>query len=351
MSTDAGTRAEAARTGAGWLRLADRGLLEVSGGDRERWLDGMVSNDVRSLDPGEPGARAHCHALLLTPQGRILGDLHVIARPEAYWLETEAGALDAVRERLEKYVIADDVVLRDASAQTARFAVEGPAAARVLAALGAPDDALRPDAAGTLTIGGASVVWSGYGWSGFPAFQLFAPPAAAGAVEEALRGIESLGALVALDAAGLELLRIEAGIPRFGAELDDSVLPGEARLDDAVSTTKGCYTGQEVVARMRSRGRVGHLLVGLHLEDGALPESGEPIVAAPAGGPEKKVGEVTSAARSPVAGAIVLGFVRSRHAEPGTRLRVGDRDATVHALPLAPRPAAAAAGADGGDRA
>lgn len=269
----AGDAVRAARVTAAIFPLADRALLEVRGGDRIRFLQGQLTHDVAGLDPAGP--RSGCQALLLTAQGRIVADLHVLARPDELWLETEAGA--------------------------------------------------------PLALAGAEGWVAAFGWSGETALQLFVPAAAAGAAAEALRAAG--GPLEAAwgDARALEVLRIEAGIPRGGAELGEDVLPAEARLvERAVSFTKGCYTGQEVVARMHSRGRVGHLLVGLALPaDGALPAPGAPLLHDGA-----KVGALTSVARSPAAGAIGLGFVRSAHAEPGTELGCPGGIARVVALPF-----------------
>ena len=295
-------------------------MLEVGGGDRVRWLDGMISADVKALAPGggAPG-------LLLTRQGRIVADLHVLAREDAYWLELESAALPGVREQLSRYVVADDVTLADRRADLARLAVEGPRAAALLAAAGADAGGLAPHAWREVRIAGAAVAVAAYGFTGLPGFQLFVPAAAADAVAAAV-----LAAGVASASADtLECLRIAAGVPWLGRELDESVLPAEARLEAAISTTKGCYTGQEVVTRMRSRGRVGHLLVGLRFEGDALPARGAAIE-----GETGAIGQVTSSVLSPEAGAIGLGFVRAEDATPDARVRVAGAAARIAALPL-----------------
>jgi len=317
---DVARELRAVREGAGLFRLPGRGVLEVGGGDRVRWLDGMISADVKSLAPGD-GAPA----LLLTRQGRIVADLHVLAREDVFWLELEASALPAVREQLSRYVVADDVTLTDRRDDPARLALEGPRAAALLAAAGADPSGLAPHAWRELRIAGAAVAAAAYGFTGLTGFQLFAPAAAADAVASAL-----LAAGFDLASADtLECLRIAAGMPWFGRELDESVLPAEARLEAAISTTKGCYTGQEVVTRMRSRGRVGHLLVGLRFEGEALPARGAPIE-----GETGPIGQVTSSVLSPEAGAIGLGFVRAEDATPGASVRVAGAPARIAALPL-----------------
>ncbi len=307
-----GEEAAAVRRGAGLFHLAGRGLLGVGGGDRVRWLNGMVTNDVAALAPGPEGSG--CYALLLNRQGRILADLHVLLRPEEIWLETAAEAVGRVAQTLARFVVADDVALSDRTGEVARLGLEGPASPRVLERACGRPLRLGPDACAELELAGGPALVAAFGWSGEAALQLLLPRAAEAAAREALLVAGRAEGLVLAGPEALEILRIEAGRPRLGAELEEDVLPAEARLEGAISTRKGCYTGQEVVERMRSRGQVGHLLVGLRPE-GALPAAGAKLFAAGAA-----VGELTSACHSPRAGAIALGFVRRACASPGTEL-------------------------------
>jgi folate-binding protein YgfZ len=321
----------AVRRAAGLFSLDGRGLLSVRGGDRVRWLDGMLSNDVAGLAPGPE--RSGCYALLLTRQGRIVADFHVLERGAELWLETARDAVPRALETLARFIVADDVALADASARVERLALEGPAAPAILErALGAPL-ALAPECCAEVELAGAPLVVAAFGFGGLPARQLFAAPGQGARVAEALRAAGAQSGLVPAGAAALEILRIEAGVPGFGTELGPEVLPAEARLERAVSTTKGCYTGQEVVARMRSRARVGHLLVGLRCAGSEPPAAGAELRAG-----DQKVGEVTSACLSPVAGAIALGFVRAAHAQAGTRLAAAGcaGEALVAELPFVP---------------
>ncbi|HEU4427803.1 MAG TPA: glycine cleavage T C-terminal barrel domain-containing protein [Myxococcota bacterium] len=307
--------------GARLWRLPSRGVITVRGEDRLRWLDGMLTCNVKRLAPGD-GA----HGLLLTPQGRIAGELHVLQREGELWLETEASAIAGTLARLAKYVIADDVVLADATPDWARLALEGEGALATFAACGSAAPASAHGVAAS-SIAGAAVVAARYGFTCAEALQLFVGRESEDAVFAAL---VSVGAESA-SAEELELRRIEAGTPWLGKELDESVLPAEARLDGvAVALDKGCYTGQEVVARMRSRGRLSHLLVGLRFAGGALPAPHSPLASE-----RGEAGSVTSAMRSPRFGAIGLGFVQAPLAEPGTKLRAGDVVVEVAALPFA----------------
>ncbi|HVP28915.1 MAG TPA: glycine cleavage T C-terminal barrel domain-containing protein [Myxococcota bacterium] len=336
--------ATAVRRGAGVFALDGRGLLVVRGGERVRWLNGMITNDVAKLAPGPD--RSGCHALLLTQIGRIVADLHVLLRSDAFWLETERETVAPARARLERLLIADDVVLADESDAFARFGIEGPKAPAVVAAAAGDEGLcqLARHACREARIADVDCVAFAWGWSGEPALQLVVPSAGAAVVREALgRAGEPLG-LVSADPATLELLRVEAGVPRYGAELSEEVLPAEARLDDAVSYSKGCYTGQEIVARMRSRGNASHLLVGLVLPGDAVPARGAAITS-----DGRVVGEVTSAALSPAAGAIALGFVRRGHDALGTRVEVDGLAAEVRELPFVP-PSAPCVAPDGARR-
>ena len=241
--------------------LPERGVLEVTGADRVRWLDGMLTNDVRSLAAGGP--RSGCHALALTREGRIVAEVHVLARAEALLLETERAAIGELSLHLARFVVADDVTLRDASGDWERLALEGPGApATLAAALGGPLE-LAPDAAAEMALAGTRVLAAAYSLSGLGGRQLFVPGGAGPGVRAALLAAGRALGLAEATAEELEVLRVEQGVPRQGRELTPEVLPAEARMERAVSETKGCFTGQEVVTRMRTRGRVSHLLVGL----------------------------------------------------------------------------------------
>lgn len=318
-------RATAVRRGAGLFRLDDRGLVAVRGDDARDWLNRMLSNDVSGLEPEGPVSGVY--ALLLTTRGGIVADLHVMARLDGFWLETGREAVGAVLETLGKLVVADDVELEDRSGAFSRFALEGPAAPAVVEGAVGRALALSPDGATEVRIADAPAVVAAFGWSGLPAFQLFVPPADAERVESALLAAGAPVGLVRAEPDTLEGLRVEAGIPRLGAELDRDVLPAEAHLDHAVSHTKGCYVGQEIVARVRTRGSVNHLLVGLSFGADVPPAVGTQLRMG-----ERKVGEVTSVARSARLGAIGLGFVRREHSEPGSPLDADGVAATVRAL-------------------
>lgn len=317
----------AVRRGAGLFELADRGVLAVCGSDARRWLSGMVTNDVARLEPGPE--RSGCPALVLTNRGHVIADVEVLLVSEGFWLETSRAAAADLAARLSRFVIADDVRLADRSDDLARFGIEGPAARRVVEEALGEIPRVVPHACAVARVADASVVVARFGWSGEDAYQILVPRDGAARVREVLlSAVAAAGAHVCTPEV-LEVLRIEAGRPRLGAELSEDVLPPEARLEGAISYTKGCYTGQEIVARLRSRGHVNHLLVGLRFDDGGLLTPGSTLR-----GGGKPIGEVTSVARSPHAGAIGLGFVRVGHDAPGTELDADGAVVRVAELPF-----------------
>jgi len=319
--------AAATRRAAGLFALPDRGILEVAGEDRVRWLDGMLTNDVRRLAPGPE--RSGCRALALTRKGGIVAEVHVWLRPEVFWLETAAAAIPGLALHLRGHVVSDDVRLAEPGDALELLALEGPAAREVLEHASGRTLILAEGAVAELEIAGVASTVAAYGESGEAAFRLALPAMGAGRASEALLAAGAPFGLVAGSEQALEILRIEAGTPRFGPELGAGVLPAEVHLEVAIAFEKGCYTGQEIVARVESRGQVRRHLVGLRLEGGSAPTPGTPIEAA-AG----RVGEVTSGCFSPACGAIGLGFVRVPHDAAGTALRVGGRPAKVAALPF-----------------
>ena len=314
---------------ARWFARPDRGLIEVRGSDRESWLNGMISNEL------PPAAGGAAHAAILTPKGRVVADLYVVRAADDLWLELERAFVAPTIAHLERYVIADDVTLVDRSEEFVQRTVEGADAPEVLArAIPALASDALPDRGEVVRVAfeESEVVLAAHGFGVPQAFQLFA------AAELATRLAATLGDAGAQEGSmdALERLRVELGVPRLGRELDDGVLPDEARLEDAISTTKGCYTGQEIVARLRSRAQVNHLLVGLRLDAKLESESATGELVIEVG--DKRSGEVTSIAASPAFGSIALGFVRREHAsegQPVTLVGQGLRSsATIAMLPF-----------------
>ncbi len=295
-------------TSVRWTRLSERGGIRVTGSERVRWLDGMVSQDVASMSPGSVAP-----ALALTHQGRIVGDPWLWVFDDHVWMDLASAAIEPVQSHLDRLIIADDVTLTAEGSESARFTLEGESAASAACeVLGAAADAELC----TVDFEGEALVIACHGLLSPEGVQLRIAASHAEALEARL---STAAGLVAESPEAFEQRRISTGVPWYGRELDASVLPAEARLDAAISTTKGCYAGQEVVARMRSRGRVSSLLVRLAFEGQHAPAPGTHILV---GG--KKVGEITSATDHPSEGAIGMGFVKTAHAVDDASVLCGD---------------------------
>ncbi len=282
-------------------RRSPRGLLELRGADRHSFLQGQVSNDVASLAPG--GTR---HAALLDTTGHVLADLWVHAFPEALVVETDPACLPTLHQTLDKFLIMEDVALTDVSDKWAILSVLGGGTGILVSRL--PGDmaaATRP-----LTYPLA------------PGFDLWLRPDAEAA---ALAALAEAGA-VSLGEDAAEALRVEAGFPAWGLELTPAVLLPEAGMPDAVSYTKGCYVGQEIVARLHARGHTNRALRHVLLAaDAPAPPPGTTLNG-PEDGPEpgREIGRVTSAVHSPRLGgwALALAYVRKEHLAEGTLVAV-----------------------------
>ena len=306
--------------GGAWVRRSDRAIIRVAGADRVSWLQGLVTNDVSALDPGQ-----RIYSAYLTPQGRMITDLWVVATPDALLLDVPAPLAGSLAARLDTLIFAEDIQIDDASAMMAVVQVFGAATSTdATDAATAGTDARMP---GRIAIADRTF--------GVPSRVVYVPVPEVEAFIAALPGSPVEAGLDALD-----VLRVEAGVPRFLVDMTEETIPLEAGLEDrAISFTKGCYVGQEIIVRVTTRGggRVARRLVGLIVEGGAAPPP--PGAAIHAG--ERAVGRVTSAVFSPRrAGVIALGYVHRDFTEPGTRLEVHHDDrrdaAAVHALPFVP---------------
>ena len=323
FGNDAALEYAALRERAALLDLGFRTVVVARGEDRAAFLHGMLTNDVAGLAPGDG-----CPALLLTIQGRVTADVRVAATADAMLLDVDVRARMAFVEALEKLIIADDVELAEPPEPVALIGLDGPLAERVLS--GTAAERLRSHAHSLIDVAGVQVRAQRASEVRGPGFVLHVPRARAAAVWDALaeRGARPCG----MEA--LEGRRVEVGVPRIGLDMDSSTLALEVPVEEAISSTKGCYLGQEVVARGTARGHVNRRLVGLRLEGPEAP-GGTPLVR-----DGKEAGRLTSVARAFGAGGMAaLGFVRREWWEPGTELMVRHGHAVtvarVAALPLA----------------
>jgi len=321
--SDPAVEHHAVRSRAGLIDLSFRGILELTGKDSARFLNGMITNDVKSLRPGS----GH-YAAMLTAHGKLVADLRTYALADAYWLDLHDERAPMVREILERHLIADQVEIRDRSPEFVMVGLQGPASAELLAELrieGAKSLVEYPHI--EAAIEGTPVRVIRVSETGEEGFVIVAPAAVAATVWQTLlhAGRHDLPRPVGMEV--FNTLRIEAGIPWYGLDMDESNLLQEAGLDRAASFSKGCYIGQETVARVAHRGHVNWHLVGLLIQGGEVPAAGDRLVQE-----QREVGRITSAVRSPMLDRpIALGYVRREQMAPGTILELRTQRGTTSA--------------------
>ncbi len=294
------TEYEAITAACGLLDRSERGKLALTGADAKGFLQGQVSNDVEALVPG-----TGCYAAFLTPKGKMLGDLRILDAGDELLLDTERVALQELFNMIRRFSIGYAVELHKRTLERGLLSLLGPQSARAAGV----DDLAEDEHAHVVTE-----------FDGIPVrairtdlgVDLLCDAEQTAALTQALR---DSGAVPVSDEVA-ECVRVEHGRPRFGVDLDDTVIPQEAALNErAVSFTKGCYVGQETVARLYYRGKPNRHLRGLRLS--APATGGDEIVF---GG--RTVGKLSSVARSPALGPLALGLVR-REAPPGSAVTVG----------------------------
>jgi folate-binding protein YgfZ len=298
---------------AGFLDRTDRGKLLVRGSDGAEYLQGQVTNDVEALEPG-----TGCYAALLDRKGHMQGDMRVLRLEGGdLWIDTEPEAFAAVERHLRMYSIGREVEIDDVSGEWSILSLLGPAAVEVAATSPlSPEHAQRSyDRDGIEVVAVATDL----------GLDLIVR---AGQAQELRELLGRSGGAEVTEAAA-EIVRVESGRPRFGREMTTATIPQEAGIDErAVSFTKGCYIGQETVARLHYKGRPNRHLRGLRLE--AAVADGEPVRVG-----EREVGTIGTAVLSPALGPVALAILR-REAEPGGRVTVGDAgvEADVVDLPF-----------------
>ena len=308
----------------------ERGLIEVAGKDRAAWLHNLLTNAVKTLASGDG-----VYAFATNAKGRILFDCNVIVRPDDLWVDVDRRFLSKAMAHFERYHIAEDIRLTDRTDAFARIVLLGPEAPNLVAQLGATHAARLPSVGSTQVLleGKPRLLVRNDSWAGVYGLEVIVEATDAAACWDRL--IELGGpAARPIGRAALDVLRIEAGIPVYGRDIDEEVLPAETLQNErAISYTKGCYLGQEVVERMRSRGGLARKLVGLTLTGSGSPPAGANLMLADA-----HVGRLTSTCVSFATGdTIALGYVKTTHAAPGTALRVdgtSDLEARVTPLPF-----------------
>jgi folate-binding protein YgfZ len=311
--------------GAGVSRLDQMGWIRVTGEDRVRWLNGMVTNSVQELKDGEGN-----YNFLLSVQGRIQGDATIFAEPDALLMETAASQVPGLMTLLDRFIIMDDVELADTTGSQSGMLVAGPKAASLLERIGLNVENLEVLQKRTMPWNTAQITVLHTESQLIPRFELWAD---ADATSKLLESLQNAGAVLC-ETQSLEWLRILEGTPLYGTDIRERELPQETGQTRALHFSKGCYLGQEIVERIRSRGNVHRTFSAFRL-DGELPVVGAPLEA-----DGKQVGELTSVAAIPLPtdnGKLVqlgLGYIRREILDRALPLHYADGVAVPVSLPF-----------------
>jgi len=295
----------------GVIDRSERGKLALAGADAKTFLQGQVTNDVESLSAGEG-----CYAAFLTPKGKMLGDLRILDTGEELWLDTERVALQELFNMIRRFSIGYDVQLHKRTLERGLVSLIGPGADAVCGTEALPATEHAHDVLLVGEIPGRAVRTD-------VGIDLICEAAA---TPELIAALEDAGAVPVSDSTA-ECVRVERGRPRYGIDIDDNVIPQEAGLNArAVSFTKGCYVGQETVARLHYRGKPNRHLRGLRLS--APGHTGDQVEFE-----GRPVGRLGSVAQSPEQGSVALALIR-REAPPGSTVTVGEQAAPAEVVEL-----------------
>jgi len=317
---DAAKEQRAVRTSAGLIDFTAKGKVRVTGPDRLSFLDGLLTNDLKPLHAGQG-----VYAATLDHKGRVHGDLVAYELGDSYLLAVEPDATEPVLAHLKKLLVSDDVTLEDVSTEFAILGLYGPRSGGIAAKIAGVVPAHAFDHAEVEKDGLAIRIARSLAFGG-EGYELWVPSAR---TANLWREILAASA-TPFGRSAAEALRIEAGRPKYPEDMNEDTLAVEARLEDAISATKGCYIGQEVVSRATNIGHVNRHLVGLDIDTDAPPKARTPVMAG-----AKDVGFVTSAARSAwLSKTLALGYVRREFAAAGTSLAVEGQPARVAGLPF-----------------
>ena len=319
---DAAAEFRALLEGCGLYDMSWQAKLVLTGEDRVRWLNGMVTNNVRDL---EVGHGVYC--FVLTAQGRIVADLTAYNRGEFLLITTDQSQAPVTKEVFDRYIIMDDVEVADVSDRLSAVGLAGPRAANVLQAAGIDVTQLQPGQVADLVWREIGVTVARNAHPNLDAFEIWFATEQSPTVWDELTKVGA----TPVGSEAWEWFRIVRGVPRYGVDLGQRDLPQETEQQHALSFTKGCYIGQEIVERIRARAILHRTFTGF-LVEGAPPQAGTKITAG-----DKNIGEITSAARMPFPSGertVALGYLRRESAAPGTVVQIGEQTGTVQALPF-----------------
>jgi folate-binding protein YgfZ len=315
------------REHCGVYDLGYRAKISLSGGDRVRWLNGMVTNNIRDLATGQG-----VYAFLLNPQGRILGDLYAYNRGESIVVDTDRSQVEKMLATFDHYIIMDNVEVKNLSDSITTLGIGGPKSREILSAAGIAIPDTNPleifDVNCTCDCECTQCTAVRSEDAAFETYELWLAPGDARKTWDALvaHGATPVGS------EALEIQRIVKGIPMYGVDIRERDLPQETEQARALNFNKGCYVGQEIVERIRSRGAVHRKFTGFLADSRAPITTGSKVVAG-----EKEVGEITSLATfgSPNAEkTVALGYIRREFGNPGREVMIGGANASIVPLPV-----------------
>ncbi|MEK6684403.1 MAG: aminomethyltransferase family protein [Nitrospirota bacterium] len=331
---DAVTEHRAVRKKAGLIDQSHRGKLRLTGRDRIDFLHGMVTNDIKKLTPGNG-----LYAIFTTDKAKMLADARIYCLPDALWIDLESEATGKIYKHLDKYTLASDVIIENLTETQGLLSVYGPSSSEIITQLIAPAPP-PPKEYSTTSVapGGVSILVARNEITGEVGYDLYIPMDELAVIWNRLLQISGPHGLQPVGLEALNSLRIEAGIARYGLDMDESNFPMEAGLEaKAISYTKGCYIGQETIARADAQGRMNKRLMGLELAGESVPKKGQPIQAPPErpGAEGRVIGTVTSAVKSPTLEKVIaMGYLHHDFIKPGIEVLIDGRPAAVAALPL-----------------
>lgn len=310
------------RSGCAVYDLGWRAKVAITGEDRLRWLNGMVTNNVKDL-PLNSGN----YSFVLNPQGRILGDLYTYNFDDYLLIDTERSQLESLLTLFQHYIIMDDVEVADKSDSITAIGIQGPKATEVLKRAGITDPGLQPMQVASLTSNGLELSLTRMASPEFVTYEIWA---SSSGIAQIWNSLINAGA-TPVGTEALEKFRIMIGFPKYGTDIRDRDLPQETDQKHALNFTKGCYVGQEIVERIRSRGNVHRKFHGFVLE-GKLPGRGTKLEA-----DGKEVGELTSVSRIPTNNgdrSVALGYIRREALERGAKITYPGGEARPAEVPF-----------------
>jgi aminomethyltransferase len=310
--------------GAGLFDLSSRGRILVSGSEAVMFLNGLITNDMKTLerDSWMPAAFPNV-------QGRLLASVRILNQEQGFLIDIEPATRPKIVQLLDRFTLAGDFRVSDLTSESAMLSVQGPKAPDLMRSVFGEAATVADRQVTAITWKGSPVTVLRATHTAEAGFDLFVDTADASRLREAL--IAAGAAPVSEETA--EVLRIEAGIPRYGVDMDETTVVTETNLDDAVSFTKGCYVGQEIIVRIKHRGHVAKKLAGIILSGEATITAGDKILSVD----DKEIGRVTSTTFSPALGkTIALGYVKYDYVAAGTEIKVGGTNAPakISGLPL-----------------